>query len=214
MALTIPIQTQSTDDADISYETDLFWEKLNSVVSGNEEASGPEELQEMMLSVVHKAELQLNSRSSRENSGIDDISQRGRQRHVTFNPQDDVLVIENSQDRQVAPHISLLQKSVPQPTALKSSIRHSKISTENNRLAAPPRPTPAIKTTTATVPIETTSKSQPTKQAVVRTGDASLAPGGRMSFEEEAKALQDELAEMQRNLQDRMQRYSKLNSFK
>jgi hypothetical protein len=37
--------------------------------------------------------------------------------------------------------------------------------------------------------------------------------GNRHGFEQEAKALQEELAEMQRSLKDRMQRYNKLSTF-
>jgi hypothetical protein len=197
------------DDPDISYETDMWWDKLNSVVSGSEEASGPQELQEMMLTVVKKAEQQLSSRVSRDEGNLDKISRQRQQRRVTFNPQDDVLLIDDhiSPDRRQASHASFLQsiKHAPESTVLKSSIRqiHSAVSDESLVANKSSQKIP--------LPGSSVSKGQFTKTLDdVKAVDAPS--GNRSTFEEEAQALQDELTEMQRNLKERMQRYSKLNS--
>lgn len=201
------------DDPDISYDADLWWDKLNSVVSGSEEASGPEELQEMMLTVVKKAEVQLSSRVSRDEGNVVETSKQRQQRHVTFNPQDDVLLIDDhtSPDRRQISHASFLQtaKHVPEPTVLKSSIRQTHSASTDKTL-------PANKfLQKGPLPGSSVSKSQSTKSLeAIKALDATLdaSSGNRSTFEEEAQALQDELAEMQRNLKERMQRYSKLNS--
>ena len=230
-------QNDLKNEADLA---DIWWEKLNRVVSGGEEASGPDELQEMMRTVVEKAEMQINARKNKNNVNIKNLSNpsdmkevneiSNNKKKVTFdltgqshlNSNSKLHSSNNNTDQKIGGYISLQQKSASY-SSLKSSLKQNR---ENGT---------STTTTTTTTNTFTKSKMDEVSAQQLHSGKQKLSifnsareetnnskpnvPSTTLSkssnstnigFEEEAKALQLELAEMQKNLKDRMQRYNKL----
>jgi hypothetical protein len=223
-------QNDLKNEADLA---DIWWEKLNRVVSGGEEASGPDELQEMMRTVVEKAEMQINARKNKNNVNIKNLSNLSDmkevnessnnkkkvtfdltvQSHLNNNPK--LYSSNNNTDQKIGGYISLQQKSASY-SSLKSSLKQNR---ENG--------TSTITSTKSKMDDVSAQELHPGKQKlsifnsareetnnskpnVPSTTLSKSSNSTNIGFEEEAKALQLELAEMQKNLKDRMQRYNKL----
>ena len=219
------------EEADLA---DIWWEKLNRVVSGGEEASGPDELQEMMRTVVEKAEMQINARKNKNNVNNKNLSNSFDMKEVNensnnkkkvtfdltgqthFNSNSKLYSSSNKTDQKIGGYISLQQKSASY-SSLKSSLKQNR---ENGAYTSTPNTKSKMDDVIAQelhpgkhkLSIFNSAKEEINnpRPNLPSTTLSKSSNSTNIGFEEEAKALQQELAEMQKNLKDRMQRYNKL----
>ena len=200
-----------------SGDSDDLWDKINQVVSNDNASSDPEELQEMMRMVVEKAEYHYNSKKNRENNVNDSIgssnsisnSSNKSAKKVTFD-------LTEQPDKKFAPYISLQQRAAAGSVAAKepkSVLRQNK---GNMPLIYSHDVNESKITSSSDKSLSSSLEVQSQLQSHQKVIQESMQPSASVlngGFEEEAKALQDELSKMQQQLSQRMARYNQLNEF-
>ena len=206
-----------------SGDSDDLWDKINQVVSSDEVTSDPNELQEMMR-MVEKAEFHYNKKNrERENTINDSVgtissSKIKGGKKVTFD-------LTDIADKRYSPYMSLQQRAVASSVAAKepkSVMRQSEDDTaitinsvDSATDVKPPQMNPL--TILPDYPAQSLPPPPSQLQSQLQVGQESeqqpmsaLPLNG--GFEEEAKALQEELSKMQQQISQRMARM-KMSTF-
>ena len=202
-----------------SGDSDDLWDKINQVVSNDDVSSDPMELQEMMRMVVEKAEFHYNNKKSGEDNVSDPTGSNSGE--INKNSKKVTFDLTDQPDKKFAPYVSLQERAAAGSIAAKepkSVMRKSKdVPTETNAISSGVK---QMQMNPLPVQVDNLSQHLPPQlqlqQQMIGESEQLPAPvpplkGG---FEEEAKALQEELSKMQQQLSQRMARYNQLNEFK